>query len=111
MGHKPDQRARKRRREREEKKAQENDFRAKLRAASKEARAIYDEGLREIRASKRRGETMALVSAAGSDKDRAAAKDLLGHPRNGFSASIKPGGESPGGAAYGAESPTIVIIW
>ncbi|HJV32479.1 MAG TPA: hypothetical protein VJ694_00460, partial [Patescibacteria group bacterium] len=89
----------------------EVDFRAKLRAASKEARSIYDDGLREIRASKKRGETTAFVSAPGTDEDRALATELLGHPRNGFTAYIKPGGESPGGAESGATPPSIVITW
>ena len=111
MGHKPDQQARKRRREREAKRRQEADFRAKLRAASGETRSIYDEGIREIRASKKRGETMAFVPATGSDEDRAAATELLSHPHNGFNAYIKPGGESPGGAKYGAAAPSIIITW
>lgn len=111
MGHKPDQLARKKRREREEKKSRENDFRGKARAASKEARSLYDACLLEIRAAKRRGERMAAVAAAGSDEDRAAALALLNHPHNGFSTHVKPGGESPGGADYGAAPSSIVVTW
>jgi len=109
VGHKPDQQARMRRRLREEKKRRETDFRAKLRAASEGARSIYDECIREVRACKQRGETVASVSATGSDEDRAAATALLSHPHNGFTAYIKPGGESPGGSASGASPPSIVV--
>jgi hypothetical protein len=110
VGHKPDQRARKKRREREAKKQAEADFRKKLSAVSKAARSLYEACLREIDLAKGRGETSAGVAVAWPDDDTEAAAELLRHPRNGFNAYGKPADESPGGHDVG-KKPRLIISW